>query len=124
MKKFFTCAVAVLAHKHAAAAVTAALAGATAASGGADPIPFALGAFGAVIVFAKQPPTSRLNALANTGISILIGGLVAPVAAVAVGEYVNPKLANDYAMAFALSAAWPWIVPALISKLKGKIDAA
>lgn len=124
-KKLAAALFALLAHKHTAAAVvTAALAGASAGSSGGDPIPWAIGAFGAVVVYAHQPPSSRLSALANTGISILIGGLIAPVAALAVAEYISVKLASEYALAFVLSAAWPWALPVLIRKIERKIDAA
>lgn len=109
-------------HKPATAAITGAVAAGTAMQAGLDPWPFAIGAVGAAVVFVKTPPTTRLDAIANALISVMMGGLIAPVAAVAVGEYINPKLASDYALALALSCLWPWLVPAALKKLKEKID--
>jgi hypothetical protein len=108
-------------HKPATAAMTGMVAAGTAVSAGLDPWPWAIGAVGAAVVFVKTPPTTRLDAIANALISVMMGGLIAPVAAVAVAEYVNPKLANDYAMALALSCLWPWVVPAAMRKLREKM---
>lgn len=107
-------------HKPATAAITGSVAAATAVSAGLDPWPWAIGAFGAAVVFVKTPPTTRMDAVANAGISVMMGGLVAPVAAIAVGEYINPKLGSDYVMALLLSCLWPWLIPLAMKKLKEK----
>jgi hypothetical protein len=109
--------------KNAAAASTALAAGATAAMVGADPWPWIIGGFGAAVVYVKRPPTSRADAIVNAAISICMGGIVAPLAAVAVAEYVNPKLADDYVIALVLSCLWPWLVPMMLKKIQEKSNA-
>jgi hypothetical protein len=99
--------------KNAAAAVTAAaVAGVTADGLGFNPVLWALGAFGASGVYAYRKPATRSHALFNGGVSVLMGGMVAPWAAAALGHYTDPVLGNEYVMALALSCAWPWLVPA------------
>lgn len=98
------------AHKYALASVTSATAALVASGVGADPLPWAIGAFGAAVVYVKNPPTSRADAIVNAGISILLGGIAAPVAAQLAGKYVAAELNNDYLMALALSALWPRLV--------------
>ena len=73
-------------------------------------MPWAIGAFGAAVVYVKNPPTSRPDAIVNAGISILLGGIGAPVAASLAGQYIAPELRNEYLMALALSALWPRLV--------------
>jgi hypothetical protein len=123
MKKIITICAAILGGKNAAAASTALAAGATATLVGADPWPWVIGGFGAAVVYVKRPPTTRPDAIVNAAISICMGGIVAPLAAVAVGEYVNPKLADSYVMAFVLACLWPWIVPLLLKKIQEKTNA-
>lgn len=122
MKKIWQLVLAVLAAIWApqswAAAATAATAGATAALTGIDPWPWVIGGFGGAIVYVKKPASTRLDAAANSLISVIIGGIVAPFAASMAAEYVSPKAANTYAFAFVLSAAWPWLVPMLFAKLQ------
>lgn len=102
--------------KNAAASVaTVGAAGVTAIQLGADPIPWALGAFGATVVYAYRKPSTRARALVNGGISVLIGGVGAPWAAALAGHYLGAVWANDYVMAFGLSAAWPWLVPVVMN---------
>jgi hypothetical protein len=90
---------------------------------GADPWPWIIGGFGAAVVYVKRPPTTRPDAIVNAAISICMGGIVAPLAAVAVGEYINPKLADGYVMALVLSCLWPWIVPLALKKIQEKTNA-
>lgn len=98
-----------------AAATSGVVAGAVAVSTGADPLPWALGAFGAAVVYAYRRPDDRAKALVNFGISVLIGGLVAPWAAAATRDNFGHVWGNDYVMAFVMSAAWPWLIPAAFS---------
>lgn len=91
----------------AAGVCAAATAAACASSIGSDPVPWALAAFGAAIAYVKNPPTSRLDAIANAGISVILGGIGAPVAAALAGKYVAPELQNSWLMAFAIAVAWP-----------------
>ena len=108
------------------AASTSFMAAMVAGGAGADPIPWAIGGFGAAVAYIKNPPTSRPDALANAGISIFLGGIGAPVAAQLAGKYVAPELANDYLMALGLSATWPRIMalawPALQSFVSKKTE--
>lgn len=93
-----------------------ALAGTTAAIvSKADPWVWIIGGFGAAIVYVKNPPRSRADALTNGMISVLIGGLIAPPAAVYCGQHFDPTLNQPYAMSFVLSASWPWLLP-IVSK--------
>lgn len=119
LRSLFVAAAAVLwSSKGWAAAATAVTAGATAVATGVDPWPWVIGGFGAAIVYVKKPSSSRPDALINSMISVMIGGIVSPLAAAAVSEYLSPKLANQYALAFILSSIWPWLVPALMTKIK------
>jgi hypothetical protein len=102
-----------------AAVATAVTAGFTAQFAGADPWPWVIGGFGAAIVYVKKQGKSRLDAITNALISVLIGGLVTPLwVAPAVAKHLGPELANQYALAFIFSAAWPWLVPLALSKMK------
>lgn len=112
-------------HKVAVAAGLAS--GASAFISGLDPLRWGLSAFGMAVVWAYFPATTRSKTLVNAGISLVLGGVVAPWCAVAVGVYVNPKLSNDYVTAFFLSASWPWLIqygiPAVTGWLKRKVEA-
>ncbi len=120
LKKIIALSAAALTGKQAfAVASTAATAGFTATLAGTDPWPWIIGGFGAAVVYVKRPATTRLDAVVNAAISIAMGGIVAPLAAVAVAEYVNPKLADGYVLAMALSCLWPWLIPAALKKLEG-----
>lgn len=102
--------------KNAAASIaTVGVAGVTALQLGADPVPWALGAFGATVVYAYRKPSTRAIALVNGGISVVIGGVAAPWAASIAGHYLGPVWANDYVAAFAMSAAWPWLLPVVMN---------
>lgn len=115
---------ALMAHKYSSAATASALAAGTATGTGADPWPWAIGAFGAVVVYVKRPPTTRADAIVNGCISVLIGGLVAPLSAAAVAKYLDPSLASDYVNALILSSLWPWLLPVVIKSLKDRINVA
>jgi hypothetical protein len=67
------------------------------------------------VVYAYRRPDDRAKALVNFGISVLIGGLVAPWAAAAIRDNFGQVWGNDYVMAFVMSAAWPWLIPAAFS---------
>ena len=102
----------------AAGAATAATAGAVATAVSIDPWPWVIGGFGAAIVYVKRPAASKADAVINSMISVLIGGIISPWAAAAVGEYISPNLANSYPLALILSSLWPWLVPLAMSKLR------
>ena len=112
--------------KNAGAAATAAIvAGVTADQIGANPILWALGAFGATGVYVHRKPSTRGKAMFNGGVSVLMGGIVAPWASIVAGHYINPVVSNEYVMAILLSAAWPWLVPAafgLYERIAGKAN--
>jgi hypothetical protein len=109
------CAVGLTGKNAVAAATTGAVAATVAVSTGADPLPWALGAFGAAVVYAYRRPDDRAKALVNFGISVLIGGLVAPWAAATIRHQFGTVWGNDYVMALVMSAAWPWLIPAAFS---------
>lgn len=111
LKGLIALAVALNAKNGLAAALTAALAGATASQLGIDPWPWIVGAAGAAIAFLMRAPTIGRIAVANGGISILFGGLGAPYAAALLSHYVDPVWANDLVLAAVLSIGWPFFVP-------------
>ncbi len=123
MKNLLVLALTAVVTKPGMAASTFGFSAAMAAVTEADPWPWVIGALGASIVYAKRPATSRLDALANSIISVMLAGIIAPVASAAAGKYVGPEVASEYAIAFVMASLWPWVLPALIAKLKGKIDA-
>lgn len=108
----------------ASAAATAATAGVAASVAGIDPWPWVIGGFGAAIVYVKRPAASKPDAVINAMISVLIGGIIAPWAAVGVSEYVSPKLANSYPLALVLSSMWPWLAPVALDKLRSAFPSA
>lgn len=112
------CVAAVAPKTWAAAAATATTAGIAAAAVGIDPWPWVIGGFGAAIVYVKRPASSKPDAVINAMISVMIGGIISPWAAAGVAEYLSPKLANNYALAFALSSLWPWLVPVAMDKVR------
>lgn len=101
-----------------AAAATAATAGVVASAAGIDPWPWVIGGFGAAIVYVKRPSTTKPDAVVNALISVMIGGIISPMAAAGVSEFISPKLANQYALALMLSTAWPWLLPAALDRVK------
>lgn len=100
-------------NKSAFAVAAGATAGVTAYLSGIDPWPWVIATVGMCYMLARsEPDTSktanriRRDALANGLVSLVCGGLGGPWTAVAVGEYINPKLANPLLMAFMISAFW------------------
>jgi hypothetical protein len=91
---------------------------------GTDPWTWAIGGVGAAIVYAKKEATSRLDAIANGIISVLLAGIVAPEATrVMAAQLGGMHFDNPYPLAFLLSAAWPWVLPALsiLTSVGGKL---
>ena len=102
-----------------AVAATSLVAGVSAAAVGVDPWPWVIGGFGAAVVYVKKQGKSRIDAVTNALISVMIGGLITPLwAAPVVAKYLSPELANHYALAFIFSALWPWLIPMALSRLK------
>ena len=96
----------------AAATVTAVAASATASALGVDVWPWAIGGFGAAIVFFKKNSRSPVDVVVNSVISIAIGGFVAPLTAAILAHYTSaPALDRPYALAFIMSSMWPFVVP-------------
>lgn len=89
---------------------TIATAGWTAVFIGADPWPWVLGAGGAAVVYAHKQE-NRAKAMANGLISVMLGGLAAPWIGALLADHAGPLWGNKYAIAFVLSAGWPWIAP-------------
>ena len=91
---------------------------------GLDPILWSVSAAGAVIGKFKNPATSRTDTVINGVISVMIGGLGAPVLmyAISLMKYAPPYQA-DLLLALVLSITWPFIVkriPRLIDKTESK----
>ena len=114
------------AHKGwAAAALTAVAASATSAVLGDNVWPWAIGGFGAAIVYFKKQGSGPVDVAVNSLISIAIGGFIAPLAAAMLAFYTSPKLNNPYALAFILSSIWPFVIPIcsqLLGSLKIKVE--
>lgn len=98
---------------------------------GFDVLPWVIGAFGAAITQVYRPPETRPKAIANSSISIFLGGLVSPFlgSSVWLSENFKNKDYAIYAIAFILAATWPWLIPILLNgfsgivkKLTDKID--
>jgi len=89
-----------------------------------DPWIWIIGGFGAAIVYVKNPPTSRSEAMINSLISVMIGGLIAPSVAAYCAIKIDKTLANPYPFAFILSSAWPWIMPAVFARARALVGKA
>lgn len=102
----------------AAAAATSATGTALATMVGYDPWTWVFGGFGAAIVYIKKEVTTRLDAITNGMISVMLAGLVSPGVSAYISTKFSVPLSNPYPVAFVLSASWPWIVPTLMSIFK------
>lgn len=110
--------IALAANKGWAAGVgTAVTASVTASVLGDNVWPWAIGGFGAAIVFFKKQTSGPVDVIVNSIISIAVGGFVAPVAAGVLAHYTAPQLNNPYAMSFVLSSMWPFVVPICVQLL-------
>jgi len=103
----------------AAAAATGLVSSGLADISGHDPWTWFIGGIGAAVVFVKKPATSRMDAITNSLISVLIAGLVAPIFSVWLFHWANLGEPNPYPAAFVLSAGWPWLVSAVAKKFQG-----
>lgn len=99
------------------AAATAVVAGVTAGTLGADPLPWIVGSGGAAVAFLLRRPTTWNHALAHALISVFCGGVGAPWVATVISHYVHPVLANDLVLAAVLSIGWPVLVPIVMDKV-------
>jgi hypothetical protein len=112
-------------------ASAAGAAGSVVAAGalGLDLAPFCVGAFGATVVIALQPPRTRAVTWAHTVISVFFGGIGGPLLAsvgnaLAMHYLKTPDLNSNLAeLMFAglLSAGWPWAWPVVWGVLKKRI---
>jgi len=87
-----------------------------------DPWVWIIGGMGAAIIYVKNPPTSKSDAIVNSLISVLIGGLVAPTASAYCGSHYDKSLDSPYPFAFVFSAGWPWIIPILLRRMRSRRD--
>ena len=102
----------------ASAAATSATGTALATVAGYDPWTWVVGGLGAAIVYIKKQVTSRLDAITNSVVSVMLAGLVSPALTEYAAAKFNLPFSSPYPMAFIVSASWPWIVPTLISVFK------
>lgn len=102
----------------AAATLVGGAAGITAGLTGFDPWTWVIGGFGAAIVYVKKPATSKLDAVINSIISVGIGGLISPTAAILLATHVDKSLGNPHPIAFILSSGWPWLISIAVEKIK------
>lgn len=91
---------------------------------GIDPVLWATAAGGAVLGKFKNPSTSRTDTAVNGVISVLVGGLGAPIAMYAVKELqYSPPYQAELMAALILAIAWPFIakqVPELYNRVIDK----
>lgn len=80
---------------------------------GTDPWVWAMGGVGAAIVYVKKEATSRLDAITNGVISVLLAGIVSPDGTHILAAKLGVSVDSPYPLAFLLSASWPWVLPAL-----------
>lgn len=102
----------------ASAAATSATGTALATVAGYDPWTWVVGGLGAAIVYIKKEVTTRLDAITNGMISVMLAGLVSPGVSIYLSTKFSIPLSSPYPVAFLLSASWPWIVPTLMSIIK------
>jgi hypothetical protein len=114
-------------------ASAAGAAGSVVAAGamGLDLAPFCVGAFGATVVIALQPPRTRAIAWAHTVVSVFFGGIGGPLL-VSVGNALSmhylktPDLHTtlaDLMAAGLLSAGWPWFGPLVWGVIQKRVKA-
>jgi hypothetical protein len=117
---------ALFSHKAALATTAAGAAATTAHQLGRDPVPWLIGTFAVVVVYAHWRPDDKPKAAANGVISIFLGGVGAPF----VGAYfvkwgwVDPAPINDWVLAGILGAGWPWLVPVVFDLFKRRAGRA
>lgn len=113
-------ALTVLAHFNVAMAAVVASSGATVVEVAKiyDPWTWVIGGFGAAVVYIKKDVTSRMDAIVNSAISVVLAGVVAPELTSYVADKLDIPITSPYPLAFVLSATWPWIIPALASLIK------
>jgi uncharacterized membrane protein YdcZ (DUF606 family) len=85
---------------------------------GYDPWTWVVGGLGAAIVYVKKNVTSRLDAITNGVVSVMLAGLVSPGLSHYLATKFSLAFSTPYPVAFVLSASWPWIVPTIMSVIK------
>lgn len=111
-------------HSIAGSIATGAAAMAIGPAFGVDPILWGIAAAGAVIGKFKNPATTRTDTAINGVISVMAGGLGAPIAIYVINEFgYRPPYQAELLLALMLAITWPFIVkqiPDLISRIKDK----
>ena len=102
----------------ATAAAASATGTALATATGYDPWTWVVGGLGAAIVYIKKSGTTRVDAITNGVISVMLAGLVSPGLSHYLATKFSLSFSNPYPVAFVLSASWPWIVPTIMSVIK------
>jgi len=102
----------------ATAAAASATGTALATATGYDPWTWVVGGLGAAIVYIKKSGTTRVDAITNGVISVMLAGLVSPGLSHYLATEFSLSFSNPYPVAFILSASWPWIVPTVMSVIK------
>jgi hypothetical protein len=124
--RFLLMAAAFSASKHSIAGsiATGAAAIAIGPAFGVDPILWGIAAAGAVIGKFKNPATTRTDTAINGVISVMAGGLGAPIAMYVINEIgYRPPYQAELLAALLFAITWPFIVkqiPDLVSRVKDK----
>lgn len=102
----------------ATAAATSVTGAAVTSLAGYDPWTWVVGGVGAAVVYIKKDVTTRLDAIINAVVSVMLAGLVSPGLTHYLATNFSVMLTNPYPVAFILSTSWPWIIPTLLSVIK------
>jgi hypothetical protein len=131
MAKFKTMAIATGA-LHVAASPKYALAGATGVTAavtssafGFDPLAWGIGGLGGAFLYLRGLPVGRPEAISNALLSIVLGGVAAPVAYISAALYY-PELRSipgQYLVAIVLSFGWPPLSKLALSELRTRLSA-
>lgn len=110
------------AHKAFAAVVVGAASALPAIAIGADPWPWAIGASGGAFVYLMRDPVSRKQAFGNTMFSMVLGGIAAPIVAMAVQKKFELFEVQGVELLFAIvfGWGWPWLIEVGLPLLKKK----
>ena len=102
--------------------VTAAV---TSSAFGFDPLAWGIGGLGGAFLYLRGSPVGRPEAISNALLSIVLGGVAAPVAYISAALY-HPELKSipgQYLVAIVLSFGWPPLSKLALHELKVRLSA-
>lgn len=98
--------------KAAATVTTGVTAGVTSVALGYDPVAWAIGGLGGAYICLRRAPVPRAHAIADVGLSIVLGGVAAPIVYAVAAEYYPAlnKAPGQYVAAIVMCFGWPWML--------------